>query len=79
MLPASQDARDALVVVAYAQNQAEGEFAQNLLRAEGVPSLLRRTAAFDVPDFLAAGPREVLVAASAEQVARDVLLQTDRR
>jgi hypothetical protein len=67
-----------LVVVARAENQAEGEFLQGLLSAEGVPSLLRRAAGFDVPDFLAAGPREVLVPAPAEAVARDVLLQTER-
>jgi Putative prokaryotic signal transducing protein len=66
------------VVVARAQNQAEAEFVQGLLRAEGVPSFLRRTGGFDVPDFLAAGPRDVLVPASAEQVARDILLQGER-
>jgi hypothetical protein len=65
------------VVVARAQNQSEGEFLQSLLRAEGVPSLLRRAPGFDVADFLAAGPREVLVPAAAEQVARDVLLQNE--
>jgi len=64
---------DALVVVARAAHEAEGEFLVNLLRAEGVPALLRRAPGFDVPDFLAAGPREVLVRASAERVARDVL------
>ena len=64
-----------LVVVARAQNQAEAEFIQELLRAEGVPSTLRRAPGFDVPDFLAAGPRDVLVPPSAEATARDVLLQ----
>jgi hypothetical protein len=67
---------DEFVVVAYAQNQAEGELLQGLLRTEGVPSLLRRTAAFDVPDFLAAGPRELLVRASDEEIARDLLRQS---
>jgi len=65
------------VVVARASNQSEGEFLQNLLRAEGVPSLLRRSPGADVPDFLAAGARDVLVPASAERLARDVLLQTE--
>jgi hypothetical protein len=59
--------KDDLIVVAHAQNQAEAEFVQGLLLAEGVPSVLRRTPGFDVPDFLAAGPRDVLVPASAEQ------------
>jgi hypothetical protein len=34
---------------------------QGLLRAEGIPSMLRRTRGFDVPDMLAAGPRDVMV------------------
>jgi hypothetical protein len=67
----------ALVKVAGARNQAEAEFLQGLLLEEGVPSTLRRAAGFDVPDFLAAGPRDVLVPASGVQVARDVLLQAD--
>ena len=47
-----------LVKVAGARHQAEAEFIQGLLLEEGVPSILRRTAGFDVPDFLAAGPRD---------------------
>jgi hypothetical protein len=68
-----------LVVVARAENQSEAEFIEGLLLAEGVPSLVRRAPGFDVPDFLAAGPREVLVDASVEHLARDVLLQTETR
>ena len=48
-----------------------------LLLEEGVPSTLRRTAGFDVPDMLAAGPRDVLVPESGLEVARQVLLQAD--
>jgi hypothetical protein len=66
-----------LVRVAGARNQAEAEFIQGLLLEEGVPSLLRRTAGFDVPDFLAAGPRDVLVPEAGLSTARDVLLQTE--
>jgi hypothetical protein len=66
-----------LVKVAGARNQAEAEFLQGLLLEEGVPSTLRRSRGFDVPDFLAAGPRDVLVPASGAEVARDVLLQAD--
>ena len=65
-----------LVVVARAENEAEAEFLQSLLRLEGVPSMSRRAPGFDVPDFLAAGPRELLVPAAAEELARDALLQT---
>src|SRR6516164_11824966 len=64
-----------LVRVAGARNQAEGEFIQGLLLEEGVPSMLRRAAGFDVPDFLAAGPRDVLVPEAAVATAREVLLQ----
>ena len=40
-------------------------------------ALLRRSAGFDVPDFLAAGPRDVMVPISGAATAREVLLQTD--
>ena len=66
-----------LVKVAYARNQAEAEFIQGLLLEEGVPSMLRRSAGFDVPDFLAAGPRDVLVPETAVATARQVLLDGD--
>jgi uncharacterized protein YbaR (Trm112 family) len=66
-----------LVKVAWARNQVEGEFIQGLLLEEGVPSMLRRSAGFDVPDFLAAGPRDVLVPRSGEATAREVLLQAE--
>ena len=66
-----------LVRVAGGRKQAEAEFIQGLLLEEGVPSLLRRSAGFDVPDYLAAGPRDVLVPASGAATARDILLQSD--
>lgn len=66
-----------LVRVAGARHQAEAELIQGLLLEEGVPSLLRRTAGFDVPDMLAAGPRDVMVPASGAATAREVLLQAD--
>jgi uncharacterized protein YbaR (Trm112 family) len=66
-----------LVRVAGARNQAEAEFIQGLLLEEGVPSLLRRSAGFDVPDFLAAGPRDVLVPQAGAGTAREVLLQAE--
>jgi hypothetical protein len=66
-----------LVKVAGARNQAEAEFIQALLREEGVPSMTRRSAGFDVPDFLAAGPRDVLVPSSAELLAREVLMEAE--
>ena len=62
-----------LVRVARAANQPEAELISGLLLEAGVPSLSRRAGGFDVPDFLAAGPRDVLVPASGLEVARATL------
>jgi hypothetical protein len=72
-----QLAEGRLVRVAGGRNQAEAEFIQGLLLEEGVPSLLRRSAGFDVPDFLAAGPRDVLVPESGALTAREVRLDAE--
>ncbi|HUR83709.1 MAG TPA: hypothetical protein VMY78_00055 [Solirubrobacteraceae bacterium] len=72
-----QYAEGDLVRVAGAQNQAEAEFIQGLLLEEGVPSALQRTRGFDVPDMLAAGPRDVMVPESGFAAAREVLLQAE--
>jgi hypothetical protein len=66
-----------LVRVAGGRNQAEAELIQGLLLEEGVPSILRRSPGFDVPDFLAAGPRDVMVPQAGAQAAHEVLLSTD--
>jgi hypothetical protein len=63
--------------VVTARQQAEAEFIQMLLLEEGIPSTLRRTAGFDVPDFLAAGPRDVLVPESGVELARQLLDETE--
>lgn len=46
---------------------------QGLLSEHGIPSMLKRAGGFDVPDFLAAGPREVFVAEELLERAREVL------
>ena len=66
-----------LVKVGWASNQAEAEMIAGLLLEEGIPSVTKRSGGFDVPDFLAAGPRDVLVPHSGYEAARDVLLQAD--
>src|SRR5215218_10809655 len=66
-----------LVKVAYANDEMQAEFLQGLLREADVGSVVRRAPGFDVPEFLAAGPRHVLVAASDVPVARDVLREVD--
>jgi hypothetical protein len=70
-------AQGPLVRVAGGRHQAEDELIQNLLLEEGVPSMTRRSAGFDVPDFLAAGPRDVYVPESGAEAARDTLLEAD--
>jgi hypothetical protein len=66
-----------LIRVAGGRNQAEAELIQNMLLEEGIPSILRRTRGFDVPDFLAAGPRDVLVPESACEPARELLVEAE--
>jgi Putative prokaryotic signal transducing protein len=66
-----------LVKVAHAGDEAEAELLQGLLRLSDVESVVRRAPGFDAPDFGAAGPREVLVAASDVPAARDILREVD--
>ena len=71
-----QYAEGPLVRAAWARNQAEAELIQGLLLEQGVPSMVKRTRGFDVPDFLAAGPRDIFIPASGADIARDVLAST---
>ena len=61
------------VKVARAGSQAEAEFIAGLLLEEGIPSMVIRSAGFDVAEFLAAGPRDVLVPESGAEAAREAL------
>ena len=72
-----QYARGEPVKVGFARNQAEAELIQGLLLEEGIPSFVRRSRGFDVPDFLAAGPRDVLVPEAGAEAARDLLQGTE--
>ena len=72
-----QYAEGALVRAIGAANQTEAEFIQGMLLEEGVPSMVVRRRGFDVPDMLAAGPRDVMVPASGHAAAREVLLQAE--
>jgi hypothetical protein len=69
--------RGELVRVAGGRNLAEAELIQGMLLEEGIPSLQKRTRGFDVPDFLAAGPRDILVPESAAEDARALLPPDD--
>jgi hypothetical protein len=72
-----QYARGELVRVTGARSLADGELIQSILLDQGIPSMLRRARGFDVPDFLAAGPRDVLVPESGYETAREVLAGSD--
>ncbi len=65
-----------LVKVGWASNQAEAELIQGLLLENGIPSTLSRSMGFDVPDFLAAGPRDIFVPAAGVEAARELLPDT---
>jgi Putative prokaryotic signal transducing protein len=65
-----------LVKVAFARNQVEAEMIQGLLGESGIPSVLKRSRGFDAPEFLAAGPHDVLVDSSHAQKAKTLLAET---
>ena len=65
------------VKVGFARNLAEAQLIQGILLEEGIPSYERRSRGFDVPDFLAAGPRDILVPGAAAEAARELLAGTD--
>lgn len=50
---------------------------EDILASEGIPCLIQRTGSADVPDFLAAGRRQVMVPAAAETKARELLSQIE--
>ena len=62
-----------LVKVAGGRNLAEAQLIQGILLEEGIPSVERRSRGFDVPDFLAAGPRDILVPQAGYEAARELL------
>jgi hypothetical protein len=64
------------VKVAVAPNETSALLMDGMLKDSGVPSLIQRAPGFDVPDFLSAGPRDVLVPDSFLQEARQVLEDT---
>jgi hypothetical protein len=72
-----QYARGEPVKVGFARNQAEAEMLQGMLLEEGIPSMAKRTRGFDVPDYLAGGPRDILVPQTGAEAARNVLQSTE--
>ena len=64
------------VKVAAAPDESVALLMDGVLKNAGIPSLIQRAPGFDVPDFLSAGPRDVLVPASLVEEAKQVLEDT---
>jgi predicted esterase len=64
------------VKVAAAPSETEALLMDGVLKDAGIPSLVLRAAGFDAPDFLSAGPRDVLVPGSLVEEAKQVLEDT---
>jgi predicted esterase len=64
------------VKVAAAPSETEALLMDGVLKDAGIPSLIQRAAGFDAPDFLSAGPRDVLVPGSLVEEAKQVLEDT---
>jgi hypothetical protein len=65
-----------LVKVAFGRTLVEAEMIQGLLSEAGIPSVLQHSSGFDVPEFMASGPRDVKVVADLASKARSVLADT---
>jgi hypothetical protein len=64
------------VKVAAAPDETIALLMDGVLKDAGIPSLIQRAPGFDAPDFLAAGPRDVLVPESFSGEARQILEDT---
>ena len=62
--------------VAAAPSETEALLMDGVLKDAGIPSLIQRAPGFDAPDFLAAGPRDVLVPGSLVEEAKQLLEDT---
>jgi hypothetical protein len=66
------------VVVMVVSSESEADVVCGLLRANGIECAYRDTEAIDstIEDFIAAGPREIIVRAADLDAARDLLAQS---
>lgn len=60
-----------------ARHQPEADLIVNMLAGVGIEAFHRRSRGFDVPDFLASGPRDVLVRSADLDLAREQLTPDD--
>ncbi len=59
--------------VAAAPDETSALLMEGLLKNAGIPSLIQRACGFDAPDFLSAGPRDVLVPGWSLGEAKQIL------
>jgi hypothetical protein len=64
------------VRVAAAPDESVALLMEGVLKNAGIPSLIQRAAGFDAPDFLSAGPKDILVTVSLVEEAMQVLEDT---
>jgi len=64
------------VKVAAAPNETLALVMKGLLDEVGIPVLIQRGGGFDIPDFLSAGPRDILVPSLFAAEARNLLEDT---
>ena len=62
--------------MAAAPNETDALLMDGVLKDASIPSLIQRAAGIDVPDFLSADPRDVLVPGSLVEEAKQVLEDT---
>ena len=62
--------------VAAAPDESSALLMEGLLKDADIPLLIQRAPGFDAPDFLSAGPRDLLVPASLLGEAKQVLEDT---
>lgn len=62
--------------VAAAPDETSALLMEGLLKDADIPSLIQRAPGFDAPDFLSAGPRDVLVPGALVEEAKQVLEDT---
>ena len=67
---------DEWIKVGSAPNETSAMMMTGILEDFDIPALIRRGAGFDIPDFLSAGPRDVLVPYDFFEEARQVLEDT---
>jgi hypothetical protein len=64
------------IKVGSAPNETLALMMRGILEDAGIPVLVQRGKGFDVPDFLSAGPSDILVPGTVFEEAREILEDT---